>query len=430
MNDLLLPLLPLVAPVDGSKVHIGGTNHPTHLLMEIKSLVFLSVTSEFTYKICSTYTHPPVRATTTEERTGINPYDTKVSDRSNSPAFSPTPVPIPGVTGAGTVTNLMRAVNVISSSSPGGMTSFSPIQILPGVNTPILNSLNPVLNGIQPIGSTAAAAGAAGGGGGGVGVGVGVGNTIDDNSANKHYNISSPFKSSSLYTTSSSSSLFHHPAMKNNIKGRNAIGDHSIVNNGQNNLILEIEENISDFDKFCFYGKNKKINSDLYGELENYNYTNSVDERDDFICRLVYSIKSSLVGQMMEYFGILSERQLEVYNYNHNKIGIINHKEVSWENLLRSSCPRDGFWAENFRNVPFCIRKKEKNKKTNNTKISALPSRLFSLLGLVENVNNPTNHSNLFVNDLHRSIKSKYLISERNIFTVFIIEALDEVKIK
>ena len=152
MNDLILPFLPLVVPVDGSKVHIGGTNHPTWQLMRIRSLVFLSVTSEFTYKVCSTYTHPPVRTTTTEERTGINPNNTKVSDRSNSPAFSPIPVPIHG---SAVGTNPMRVGNLISSfSSPGGMSSFSPIQIPSGVHPPILNSLSTVINDIQTAGSS------------------------------------------------------------------------------------------------------------------------------------------------------------------------------------------------------------------------------------------------------------------------------------
>ena len=216
-------------------------------------------------------------------------------------------------------------------------------------------------------------------------------------------------------------------------------------------MILEIEENVPNSDEilsnFHPYEKNEKINSDICREHKNnYDRKNvkltdnfisfpSYNGSDNFLCRLVSRIKSSLVGQMMKYFGILSERQWGVSHQNNNKIGIVNHKEVSWESLLRSSCTRNVLWAENikideFRNVPFCIRRKEKIRKMRNKKKSTIPSQLFSLLELAEKVNHPSSHSNFLSNDLYKSVKSINCISERNIFTVFIHEALDEVKMK
>ena len=50
LNDVLEPLLPILAPVDGlgDDVAVGGENHPAHMLLHCRHLVFLDVTNEFT----------------------------------------------------------------------------------------------------------------------------------------------------------------------------------------------------------------------------------------------------------------------------------------------------------------------------------------------------------------------------------------------
>ena len=50
LNDVLEPLLPILAPVDGlgEDVNVGGENHPAQMLLHCRHLVFLNVTSEFT----------------------------------------------------------------------------------------------------------------------------------------------------------------------------------------------------------------------------------------------------------------------------------------------------------------------------------------------------------------------------------------------
>ena len=49
LNDVLEPLLPILAPVDGlgEDVAVGGENHPAHMLLHCRHLVFLNVTNEF-----------------------------------------------------------------------------------------------------------------------------------------------------------------------------------------------------------------------------------------------------------------------------------------------------------------------------------------------------------------------------------------------
>jgi hypothetical protein len=56
MNDLILPLLPLLSGLNSGDSPIGGgKNEPSYLLYNLKHLLFLSVVHEFTYKICRTH---------------------------------------------------------------------------------------------------------------------------------------------------------------------------------------------------------------------------------------------------------------------------------------------------------------------------------------------------------------------------------------
>lgn len=56
MNDLILPLLPLLSGLNSGDSPIGGgKNEPSYLLNDLKHLMFLSIVHEFTYKICRTH---------------------------------------------------------------------------------------------------------------------------------------------------------------------------------------------------------------------------------------------------------------------------------------------------------------------------------------------------------------------------------------
>ena len=58
LNDLLLPLLPLVAPFDGVSNVLGGRSHPTKLLVHMRHLVLVPVLEEFTHKVCVSQVRP------------------------------------------------------------------------------------------------------------------------------------------------------------------------------------------------------------------------------------------------------------------------------------------------------------------------------------------------------------------------------------
>ena len=424
MNDILLPLLPLLAPVDGSKVHIGGNNHPTQLLMRMRSLVFLSVTSEFTFKICSTHVQPSKEHTnTTVNYQTSNKIQIPIAGRSYSPAFS---TPSSHLTIATGVVDHLNSSNTLSSFlSQGGLVPSSPNLTSVGVPPSLLNSTIPLGNNILP-GTTSAKT---------------ISVTESERSARPLLSSSSNQPTSSF---PSSSSHFNPHSIHSNIE--NEYKSFQIDNYG-NNLVLEVEEEISISQEILFefsnspdnYQNNSNLNDISNNDNDSNNFrcgniSNMIKE--DFICRLICGIKCSLIGQMMKYFGDLAQGKLGA-TYNNEKEkgikvekrGIEYGKEGSWENVLRFSCSKNTSWTEDlksskYQKIPFCIRMKENNEKRKNKKRVAVPTRLFSLLKIAGNVNQPSRH---FVTESYKSVKSKSCITERNIFTVFVIQSFEQV---
>ena len=193
----------------------------------------------------------------------------------------------------------------------------------------------------------------------------------------------------------------------------------------------------------------RKINME-YNGLNNSNEMNfdnshsNVFSEMDNCWNLRSTIQSSLIGQMMTYFNVLSHVPKGGHfinnirnngNPNDSKHGFHNNNTNSFESPLRSICSKNILWAEIFysptetQKFPFYIRTKKRNdnKKSNgkenddqNTSNITCKSRLFQLLALSENTDK----------ELFDDCKPKFTnngISQRNIFKIFVIEALEEV---
>ena len=431
MNDLLLPLLPIVVPIDGSEVPIGGRNHPTQLLQALRPLVFLSVASEFTYKTCtansSTYSADDG---TCEGMIRGNKIHLMIPGRSPSPAVSPSPTH--------TFPNPNPAA--VDISLP-----FASLYVSPGGN--IIGGA-PLTPGAPPPNTSPSA----------------------DSSPSPFHNNIIPKNPLYEHKAVLSDSDLH---VEGNIVGEDSESDCY-------HLVLRVEEEISLAEKMlsgCLYHQNNTNNKNNEKEInhshergfstENNGNCNGIgDSRryrvnysanvqylggsslDDAVLNLAVGMRSSLIGQMMTHLEGLSDGVLGPnINKNENITNITkdamknsdpNYDDNCWENVLRSSCSKNILWVDNLkysekRKVPFLVRMKHigemelngnqgKNEKKGGM---AAPSRLFHLLHLAEK-DEKNRKSTGFANN--KSVESKYLISERNIFTVFVLQALNQVE--
>ena len=546
MNDLLSPFLPLLAPVDGSKVHIGGKNHPTQLLLSIRSLVFLPVISEFTYKICNIHSKVRTNDNTTQERT-VSTVNANVGGKisiqipgQSSPqaqGFLPSTSPLlptsldlsaAAITTA-TVTATTAATGTISAtttttfnsfspnSSPGGAGLFTPVLTLtPGTSPqmspsgqvlgqgPILGQIPSDVSGSNLLGNIDGLSGERRTPLSIPGLGLGP-SKIETQNLNQNQN-QNQSASASILGCDNNGEYPHinYPnvlvlfveeelIMARDISHRlrfNQISS-SFSQNG-NGLYFDHDEEINE-NEVILRGHNKdgnsrgKNNDDNYDKhtpphshspsdssFNTYNPTDNIsnlplfyhENNDNIVCSLLTGIKCSLIGQMMEYFGDLSEGSSGVpgvkshsENNIENKIKstkISNSKcvhENGWENILRSSCSRNVLWVENLKfsdnnGLPFIIRKKkcknidksdkinyydsENNKESQrkdfekkngfDEKILIQQTRLFHLLSLSESIEK----QNKNIDDRN----TKNGVSERTIFTVFVTQALEQVHSK
>ena len=195
-------------------------------------------------------------------------------------------------------------------------------------------------------------------------------------------------------------------------------------------LVLEVEDEISMAQKML----EENLPHDKWEKRETFHgmknggkdfstdFTNPNSEVHLF-WNLKFGFHCSLVGQMMTYFESISEDPGSIDSTKGINRDMKNEFSTKnyWENVLRSVCSRNILWTENIkskseeRKVPFYIRTKKSNKCISN------PTRLFSILSLSE-----TSSSEEFYL-IDKSGKTKNGISQRNIFTVFVSQALEQV---
>ena len=379
LNDLLLPLLPLVSAVDGTDVSLGGRNHPTHLLKELRHLVFLSVVSEYTHKICSAVGANELNDVPTSKESVVS--KVKVPGHSPSPAFSPSPSHVPTPMGT---TAFSTTYSSFSSPRGTGQHSFPIPRISPAIvgisSSTILQSL------AQPI---------------------------DD-------------------LVEKSKFL----AFQNNLNipdkfGRKIMTYENETVLGSEILVLEVEDEISMAQKVAEenFSNNKWEISDCFHARKNAeknfpSFFTTPNSELDIFWNVKFGFHCSLVGQMMTYFESLSEDPGSANSTKaiNREIKNESYTKNSWENILRSVCSRNILWIENVKSksedqkVPFYIRTKKSNK------CILTPSRLFSILSLAEN----SSTEDFYLAD--KSGKSRNGISQRNIFTVFVSQALEQVR--
>jgi hypothetical protein len=404
LNDLLSPLLPLVVSIDGTEVPIGGRNHPTQRLKNLRHLIFLPVISEFTRKICSTVTSTCAPDPEGEKDIGVHKINLQGQGRSPSPAFSPSPSHAP------TPLDAAAFSSYSSFSTPGGGNIIQ--QMSPGVRVPVpflQVSSSSILNSLAQ--STEG----------------------------------SPSKPKVLPVPKA-----NYTVMMDKIEGDDMTGAGvgSIPNYGTDVLMLEVEEEASLADQILNYSDEKrKLNSfyDSNGSerkdflLRKYTDLEDIDTDSglDVLCdnritdirwNLRAGIQCSLLGQMMKYFGVISEGLGVISLGGVSKIGNSNEPkndftiENGWENKIRSVCSKNILWVENLKTrtedqkVPFHIRTKKSTKNTSNLS----PSRLFQILAIAE-----SHSGDFFIKE--KCVKIKNGISQRNIFTVFVIQALEQV---
>jgi hypothetical protein len=404
LNDLLSPLLPLVVSIDGTEVPIGGRNHPTQRLKNLRHLIFLPVISEFTRKICSTVTSTCAPDPDGEKDIGVHKINLQGQGRSPSPAFSPSPSHAP------TPLDAAAFSSYSSFSTPGGGNIIP--QMSPGIRVPVpflQVSSSSVVNSLAQ--ST-------------------------EGSPSKPRVLPVPKANYTVMTD------------KNEGDNMTDTGVGSIPSYGTDVLMLEVEEEASLADQMLNYSDEKrKLNSfyDSNGSerkdflLRKYTDLEDIDTDSglDVLCdnritdirwNLRAGIQCSLLGQMMKYFGVISEGLGVISSGGVSKIGNSNETkndftiENGWENTMRSVCSKNILWVENLKTrtedqkVPFHIRTKKCTKNTPNLS----PSRLFQILAIAE-----SHSGDFFIKE--KCVKFKNGISQRNIFTVFVIQALEQV---
>lgn len=396
LNDLLSPLLPLVVPIDGTEVPIGGRNHPTQLLKNLRHLIFLPVVAEFTRKICSTVTSTCAPGPEGEKDLGV---------KINLPGSSPSPAFSPSLTHTATPVDTAVFTSFSSFSTPGGIVQQSspgirvPVPFLQVSNSTILNSLTQQTDG-------------------------------------------SPVKPPILPVPKANHTVVTEKSEGSNMPGTSPTYRVDV-------LVFEVEEEISIADRILNYsdenGRMKNLNTLHGGNRKDFLFgkftdleENDTDSTYDILCdnritdirwNLRAGIHCSLLGQMMKFFGVISEGLGVLSLSNTNKNGNSNEikndftVENGWENTIRSVCSQNILWVENLHSrtedqkVPFYIRRKKMKK---NISISS-PTRLFQILALSE-----LNSEDFYTKE--KCLKTENGISQRNIFTVFVIQALEQVR--
>lgn len=449
-NDLLLPLLVLVTSLDGSEVPIGGANHPTQLLKNLRHLIFLPIIAETTHRLCSGSSScgsGVVVSTSVQETDGRDNNELmkrnkmKIQTQSLSPLCSP-PLSVLSTPLTGTTMN--------SFSQPGDSSNFSTslsptLAFSPSITSPpnpssspsfLIPTLVPILDPMP--GST---------------VSSGINIDARSSSSPDHFlnsatttkildpmiidsrNISDKMKKSLFLNTS---------AITMNENKNDVTNDNGYLH------ILEIEDKESYLNSLSDITVTDKTVRKTNMEINGFNNSNETNfdkshgrEMDDR-WNLRSTIQSSLIGQMMTYFNNLSHVPKGGHftnnirkngNSNYPKHGFNNNNTNSFESSLRSICSKNILWAENFysstetQNFPFYIRTKgrndnkkssEKGNNDHNRSKIACKSRLFQLLDLSEN-------SDTELYDDNKPKLTNNGIPQRNIFRIFVIEALEEV---
>ena len=373
-NDLLSPLLLLVTSLDGSEIPLGGPNHPTQLLKNLRHLIFLPTIAETTHKLCSTTAHTLVSTSVLETRVSLEASrmnKMKIQNYSLSPLTSP---PL-------SISSPLLTVGLIDSYSPPNESPFlsgSPtLTIPPTLTSPSPPTLSPfVVPTIVPLldpmpGSTVGST---------TGLSVGSGMNVGLGASSS----SDPFLNS---TTKTLDPMMIDSRNDNEITKKSILSNntHTDKNDDRNSVtknygilhILEIEENklcLNSFDNISVGNRTTR-----YSHSENHD--NKMDEYTDFVNNEGWNLKSTvrktLIGQMMGSFSVVSEgNKQDQFRNNDNSIdskdGFNNIKSL--ESSLRSICSKNIIWAEDFhfstenQNFPFYIRTKKSDTKGNVTK--------------------------------------------------------------
>ena len=458
-NDLLLPLLALVTSLDGSEVPIGGQNHPTQLLKNLRHLIFLPIIAETTHRLCSSCSSGSGGGggggggvvSTSAQETDIRDNNElmkrnklKIQTQSLSPLCSP-PLSVLSTPLTGTTMNSFSEPGDSSylSTSLSPTLTFSPsLTSLPNPSSSpsfLIPTLVPLLDPMP--GST---------------VSSGINDNTRSSSSSDHFNNSATsskildptmIDSRNISDKMKKSLFLNSTAMKMNENRNDVTNDNGFLH------ILEIEDKQSCLNSFSnITVKNKtvrKVNIENNG-CENANemnfdnsHSNVLLEVDDS-WNLQSTIQNSLLGQMMTKFNVFCHVPKGGYfidnirkngNSNDSKHGFNNNNINSFESSLRSICSKNILWSENIYSLtetqrfPFYIRTKKRNENKKsfekgnydpNRGNIACKSRLFQLLALSE-----ISDTELF--DDYKPKLTNNGISQKNIFKIFVIEALEEV---
>jgi hypothetical protein len=451
-NDLLSPLLILVTSLDGSEIPLGGPNHPTQLLKNLRHLIFLPIIAETTHKLCSTTARTSVSTSVstsmleTRESLEVSRMNRiKIQSSSLSPLCSP---PLsnfyPPLTGA--TINSHSPPNESSYLSTSPTLTFPPTLQSPNPSTVphfLVPSLAPPLDPMPGsiVGSTVGLTV-----GSGMNMGAGAGSSSD------------PFLNSTTKTLDPLmiDSRNDNEKPKKLLFSNTHIDITSTMNDDRNSVmknngilhILEIEENklyLNSFNKISVGNKTVRNSNSENHDIQRHEETD-FDNNEGWNLKSI--VRKTLIGQMMGSFNVVSESSKDgqvTNNFRKNenctdsKDGFNNIHSL--ESSLRSICSKNILWAADFhvlmenQNFPFYIRTKRSNKNENvnnykyenenenNENNVTQISRLFQLLALHHN--SDSNKYGLLDDNKPKSTNNG--VSQRNIFRIFVVEALEEV---